>query len=94
MKGEPVILIAPTGASESRYRDSARVVRQWGGRLIALVTPGMEDLLEDETDGVLLPEVEETFSPLLTVLPLQALSIALAEQKVDGGYQRPKSVPQ
>ena len=93
MKGEPVILIAPAGPSESRYHDSASVVQQWGARLIALVTPGMEDLLDGETDGVLLPGVEEAFSPLLTVLPLHALSIALAEQKVAGGYQRPRSVP-
>jgi glucosamine--fructose-6-phosphate aminotransferase (isomerizing) len=94
MKGEPVILIAPGGASDARYRDSARVVQQWGARLIAIVTPEGEELLGDGSDGILLPGVEETFSPLLTVLPLHALSIALAQQKVDGGYQRPSTVPQ
>lgn len=92
-KGDPVILIAPAGESEARCRDTAYSVRQWGARLIVLATPGMADLMDDGVDGVLLPDVEEPFSPLLTLLPLHALSIALAEQKVAGGYQRPEAVP-
>lgn len=93
-EGEPVILIAPGGRSAERARDTARVVREWGARLLPLVTPQQEDLLEGSGDGLRLPAVEELFSPLLTVLPLQALSIALAEQKVAGGYRRPQAVPQ
>ena len=63
LKGEPVILIAPSGASDSRYRDSARVVQQWGARLIAIVTPDGKELLGDGTGGILLPGVKETFQP-------------------------------
>lgn len=92
-EGEPVILIAPAGQSAQRCRDTARVVRQWGARLLALVTPELEDLLDGPGDGMRLPQVDEAFSPLLTVLPLQALSIALAGQKVAGGYHRPEKVP-
>ncbi len=92
-KGDPVLLIAPVGESEMRIRDTARVVKGWGARLIVLVTPGTDDLIESPEDGFYLPEVEEPFSPLLTLLPLHALSIALAESKVTGGYQRPESVP-
>jgi glucosamine 6-phosphate synthetase-like amidotransferase/phosphosugar isomerase protein len=92
-QGDPVILIAPAGASESRCRDTAHSVREWGARLIALVTPGTSDLLDGKKPGILLPEVEEPLSPMLTLLPLQALSIALAEQKVARGYQRPEGVP-
>ncbi|MFN8568465.1 MAG: SIS domain-containing protein [Kouleothrix sp.] len=40
-----------------------------------------------------LPEVPEPLTPPLTLLPLHQLSIALAEQKVAAGYQRPRAVP-
>ena len=93
-EGEPVILVAPAGHSAARCRDTARVVRRWGARLIPLVTPEHEDLLDESGDGLQLPTVFEPFSPLLTVLPLQLLSLALASKKVDGGYRRPESVPQ
>jgi glucosamine 6-phosphate synthetase-like amidotransferase/phosphosugar isomerase protein len=93
-EAETVILVAPAGQSAERCRDTARVVRQWGVRLIALLTAEHEDWLDEGGDGLLLPAVPESFSPLLTVLPLQLLSIALANNKVESGYQRPRSVPQ
>lgn len=91
--GEPVILIAPAGAAEPRCRDTARSVRQWGAHLIALVTDDTADILAGPGDGIMLPDVPEPFSPLLSLLPLHALSIALAARKVAAGYQRPESVP-
>jgi glucosamine 6-phosphate synthetase-like amidotransferase/phosphosugar isomerase protein len=92
-QGDPVILIAPAGAGESRCRDTAYSVREWGARLIPLVMSGTADLIEDPMEGFVLPDVPEPFSPLLTLLPLHVLSIALAEQKVAGGYRRPDAVP-
>lgn len=89
-----VVLIAPHSVVESRCRDTARVVRAWGSQLLVIATPETADLLETETDGIVLPTVADAMSPLLTLLPLHALSIALAAQKVANGYQRPKSVPQ
>ena len=89
-----VVLIAPQSVVESRCRDTARVVRAWGSQLLVIATPETADLLEAETDGIVLPAVADAMSPLLTLLPLHALSIALAAQKVAAGYQRPKSVPQ
>lgn len=89
-----VVLIAPHSVVESRCRDTARVVRSWGGTLQVIATPQTADMVESDSDGVVLPAVADAMSPLLTVLPLHALSIALAAQKVAGGYQRPKSVPQ
>ncbi len=91
--GEPVILIAPAGASVQRCRDTAYSVRQWGAHLIALVTAETADILAGADNGLQLPDVPEPFSPLLTLLPLHALSIELAAQKVTAGYQRPESVP-
>ena len=92
-KGDPVILIAPASAGATRYRDTAHSVRQWGARLISLAMPGTADLLNDAAEGLVLPDAPEPMSPLLTLLPLHALSIALAEHKEAGGYQRPEAVP-
>lgn len=92
-KEDVVVLIAPQGNVESRCRDTARVVRDWGSQLLVITTPEMADLIEDESDGIVLPTIAETMSPLLTLLPLHALSIALAAQKVANGYERPKAVP-
>lgn len=92
-QGDPVVLIAPAGETDSRARDTARSVNAWGARLIALATSGIQDLLASSPDGLLLPDVEEPFSPLLTLLPLHALSIQLAAQKVAAGYRRPGAVP-
>lgn len=88
-----IVLIAPKSVVESRCRDTARVVRAWGGHLVVIATPGTADLLPSESDGVILPAVPDEMSPLLTLLPLHALSIALAAQKVKDGYQRPQTVP-
>ncbi len=93
-KTDVVVLIAPQSGVASRCRDTARVVRAWGSRLFVIATPETADLLESESDGVVLPTVADAMSSLLTIPPLQMLSIALAEQKVATGYQRPKSVPQ
>jgi glucosamine--fructose-6-phosphate aminotransferase (isomerizing) len=92
-KGDPVVLIAPESAGEGRCRDTAYSVRQWGAQLIPLATSGTADLVEDTAKGLVLPDVPEPLSPLLTLLPLHALSIALAERKVASGYQRPEAVP-
>ncbi len=89
-----VVLISPQSVVESRCRDTARVVRAWGSRLLVLATPETADLLEADTDGIVIPTVADAMSPLFTLLPLHALSIALAAKKVAAGYQRPKSVPQ
>lgn len=88
--GEAVLLIAPDGAAATRCYDTARSLRAWGATLIPLVMPGTASLLEGSDLGLQLPHVDEPLSPLLTLLPLHALSIALAEQKVATGYQRPR----
>ena len=88
-----VVLIAPQSGVESRCRDTVRVVRAWGSRLLIIATPETADLIQNPAEGVVLPPTPDAMSPLLTIPPLQALSIALAEKKVAAGYQRPQSVP-
>lgn len=88
-----VVLIAPHSGVASRCRDTVRVVRAWGSRLLVIATPETADLIDNPAEAVLLPTVADAMSSLLTIPPLHALSIALAQHKVAAGYQRPKSVP-
>lgn len=90
---EPVVLIAPAGESEDRCRDTADAVHTWGAALVPIVTDATYDLVGINDLGFTLPDVAEPMSALLTLLPLHQLSIVLAQQKVDRGYQRPTSVP-
>lgn len=91
--GEPVVLIAPTGRVSSRNLDTARSVRNWGARLIAIVDED-DDMIASLAENVFtLPVVPEPMSPLLTLLPLHNLSIQLTVQKITTGYQRPTAVP-
>ena len=89
---EPVILIACETATDARCRDTARVVRAWGARLLPICSGSLSDLVDGD-DGLKVPAVSEPMNSLITLLPLQLLSIELAAQKVAGGYDRPKSVP-
>jgi glucosamine--fructose-6-phosphate aminotransferase (isomerizing) len=92
-RDDVVVLIAPTGPASPRYLDTARSVRAWGARLLAIVDD-QDAALGPLADAVsVLPAAPEPMTPLLTLPPLHQLSIHLAEQKVAAGYVRPASVP-
>lgn len=91
--GDPLVLIAPAGATDARAEDTIRAAAAWGARPIAIVTGGTAGLLAMSPDGLRVPDVDEAFSPLLTLPPLHLLSIELAAEKVAGGYRRPEAVP-
>ncbi|HMO57896.1 MAG TPA: SIS domain-containing protein [Roseiflexaceae bacterium] len=88
-----VVLIAPSGAADSRLLDTARSVTTWGSRLLALVGPGDTAIRALAADLLELPAAPEPMTPLLYLMPLHQLSIHLAQQKVDHGYARPQQVP-
>jgi glucosamine--fructose-6-phosphate aminotransferase (isomerizing) len=92
-RDDVVILIAPGGPASSRCLDTARSVRTWNTRLLAIVDE-QDNAIGPLADAVFaIPAVPEPMTPLLTLLPLHQLSIHLAEQKVAAGYTRPASVP-
>lgn len=92
-KDDVVIVIAPTSAGNKRLLDTARSVRTWGSRLIAVVDDSGAAILELADGAFVLPNAPEPMTPLLTLMPLHQLSIQLAAAKVAAGYQRPQSVP-
>jgi glucosamine--fructose-6-phosphate aminotransferase (isomerizing) len=92
-RDDVVVLIAPTGPASSRCLDTARSVRTWNARLLAIVDE-QDSAIGPLADAVfMIPAAPEPMTPLLTLLPLHQLSIHLADQKVAAGYTRPVSVP-
>lgn len=92
-KGEPVILIAPTGQVSPRNLDTARSLHNWGARLIAIVDAADAAITPLADTVFTLPVVPEPMSPLLSLLPLHTLALQLGEQSVAAGHQRPAEVP-
>lgn len=79
--GEPLVLVAPSGPSVPRARDTASEARRFGGRAYAVTSEG-EDAFDDLALAVLhLPPVPEELSPLLSFLPAQAIGYELAMAK-------------
>ena len=77
----PVVVLAPEDAQYEKMRSNVEEVKARGGRLIVVSTAGAPDI--SRLGGVLLevPAVNELFQPLLTVIPLQLLSYAIADAK-------------
>ena len=79
--GDPLFLIAPSGPSVPRARDSALEGRRWGGQVYAIVT-GDEDMLDPYADAVTrLPAVPEVLSALVYTIPVQLFAYHVAMAK-------------
>jgi glucosamine--fructose-6-phosphate aminotransferase (isomerizing) len=66
-----VFLIAPPGPSHERCLAVARVAREVGVPLVALVREGDREIAPLAAETIAIPEIDELFSPILTVVPLQ-----------------------
>ncbi len=79
--GDPLFIIAPSGPSVPRARDTAFEGKRWGGTVIGVVT-GAEAALDAYSDTVLrLPAVPEEFSALVYAVPVQLFAFHLAMAK-------------
>ena len=92
-RDDVVVVVAPHGAANKRYLETATSVQRWGVQLVAIVDPRDVAIRGLASSVCEVPAVSEPMSPLLTLLPLHQLSLQLAAQKVAAGYQRPQSVP-
>ena len=88
-----VIVIAPQGAADQRNQDTINSVRAQGAKLITVVDSTTKYMGASADYTIVLPHIPEPLTPLLTLLPLQLLSLELAIQKVNAGYKRPSRVP-
>lgn len=87
--GMPVFLIAPQDPSYSRYLDTVKAVKNWGGYLIALINESDDTIPALANMVIKLPGVPWEFNPLLSLMPLHLFSIELTKFREARGYQRP-----
>jgi glucosamine--fructose-6-phosphate aminotransferase (isomerizing) len=74
----PVVFIAPTDSVYHKVVSNIEEVKARGGRVIAIVSDGNDDL-EAKVDHVIrVPATIEMLQPLLTVIPLQLLAYHIA----------------
>jgi len=74
----PVVGIAPKGTVYEKMVSNLMEVKARQGNVIAVGNPGSTELFETADHVITVPEVDECFSPLLTVVPLQLLAYHVA----------------
>lgn len=74
----PVVVIATKNPSYDKILSNVQEVKARGGKLIAVVTKGDEEVSRLADYTIEIPEVEEAFSPIISVVPLQLLSYHIA----------------
>ena len=74
----PVVALCPPGRTYEKMLSNVQEVKARGGKVLAITMQGdteVPKILEQPPDMVVdVPEVDEVWSPLLTVLPLQLLA--------------------
>ena len=91
----PVVVIAPKFGHYDKILSNVQEVKARKGRVISIVTKGDVAIKALSDYCIEIPEIEETLSPLLTIIPLQLLSyyIAIAKgRNVDQPRNLAKSV--
>src|SRR6266576_3533308 len=73
-----VFLIAPPGPSYERCLNAARVTREIGAPIVALVREDDREIAPLAAETIALPVIDELLSPILSVVPLQLFTYHLA----------------
>jgi glucosamine--fructose-6-phosphate aminotransferase (isomerizing) len=82
-EGEPMFVIAPSGLSVPRARDTLIEGRRFGGLSCAVTTVGEDELVSLADHAILLPPVMEYFSGLTSSPPVQMFGYHVAMEKFD-----------
>ncbi len=75
----PTICIAPRGNSYEKIVSNLQEVKARSGPVLAIATEGDEEIAHSADDVIYIPDVDEFYSPLLTVIPLQLLAYHVAD---------------
>ncbi|MFC1479983.1 glutamine--fructose-6-phosphate transaminase (isomerizing) [Candidatus Omnitrophota bacterium] len=79
-----VVCIAPEADTHEKMLSNIQEIKARGGIVIGVVSEGDDSLRGDKTNYIIeIPRIEETFSPVLVVIPLQLLAYYVA---VEFGY--------
>jgi len=74
----PVVVIAPKDAVYEKVKSNIEEVRARGGRIIAVITEGDEDLLNFADHVIQIPRTHDSLTPILAAVPLQLLAYHIA----------------
>ncbi len=80
-EGDPIWVIAPTGASVPRARQTAQAGKRFGGQVYTVVTKGGSPLKEFSDVCFELPEMDERLVPMVYTVPVQMFAYHVAMAK-------------
>jgi glucosamine--fructose-6-phosphate aminotransferase (isomerizing) len=74
----PVVVVAPRDAVHSKIVSNVQEVRARGGKVIAIVNEGDEEIARLAEATFIVPQTLDLLTPVLTIIPLQLLSYYVA----------------
>jgi glucosamine--fructose-6-phosphate aminotransferase (isomerizing) len=77
----PVVALAPKDALYDKVASNLREVKAREGKLIALVSPGDEDVATFADEVLEMPLVHPALQPIVSVVPLQLLAYHVARRR-------------
>ena len=76
-----VVCIAPGSKVYEKMVSNIQEIRSRKGKIIAIATVGDQEIKELTREVIYIPKIEEIFSPLLVVLPLQLMAYHIAVKR-------------
>jgi len=76
-----VVCIAPASKVYEKMISNIQEIRSRKGKIIAIATVGDQEVKELTREVIYIPKIEEIFSPLLVVLPLQLMAYHIAVKR-------------
>jgi glucosamine--fructose-6-phosphate aminotransferase (isomerizing) len=80
-EGTPVVILAPRHALSAKLVNNVQEVRARGARTIVIATDGDETVTPYADELIRIPDTKSLLTPLLTIVPMQVLSAAVAMAK-------------
>jgi glucosamine--fructose-6-phosphate aminotransferase (isomerizing) len=77
----PVVVVAPRDATYQKIVSNVQEVKARGGRVIAVVTEGDDEIARLADHTIAIPETLDPLTPVLSVLPLQLLAYHIAVRR-------------
>ncbi len=74
----PVVVLAPRNKTYEKILSNIEEVRARGGKIIALINPGDEQVSAKVNDALIIPETQPLLAPILLAVPLQLLAYNIA----------------
>ena len=80
-EGTPVVVLAPRHALSAKLVNNVQEVRARGARTIVIATDGDDTVTPYADHLIRIPDTKSLLTPLLTIVPMQVLSAAVAMAK-------------